>query len=242
MKRLWQKMMLRLARDERVKNFMQSNRSSSGLAKKFVGGSNIPEVLKTCSHLNAKGFSTSFFYMGEYHTDRIVINRNVSQKKKIIQKLQKTHFDIHISVDPTQIGFMVDKTEGANHAKEIARCISMAVKEGSGNKRNFLMIDMEDNSMVDLTLDLYNSLLQSQLPVAITLQAYLTRTRSDLSRIIDAGGNIRLVKGAFAARADIAYTRKKEIDKSYSNLSRMMLSDRAKKMESTQYLERTTVT
>ncbi len=207
---------------------MQSHRSASRLAKKYVGGSTIPEVLNTCSELNIKGFRASLFYMGEYHTDQVVIDKNVSEKKKIVQELQDTHFDIHISVDPTQIGYMVSEKEGSKHANDIANCVLHASENSKESKKNFFMIDMEDYTMVDPTIDLYNSLLKKKLPVAITLQAYLKRTKADIDKIIDSGGAIRLVKGAFAENSDIAFTKKKEIDRSYLTLSQMMLSYRAK--------------
>jgi len=89
---------------------------------------------------------------------------------------------------------------------------------------HYLMFDMEDASVIDATIALHNELKQEGLPVALTLQAYLRRTVSDMRAQIDAGSRVRLVKGAFAADSNIAYTRQEDIKANYRRLVEMMFS------------------
>jgi proline dehydrogenase len=91
------------------------------------------------------------------------------------------------------------------------------------------MFDMEDASLVEPTIGLHDEIRQRGLPVALTLQAHLKRTAADLRAQIAAGSRVRLVKGAFVAGADIAYTRQRDIKSNYRRLLEQMLSARARK-------------
>ncbi len=88
---------------------------------------------------------------------------------------------------------------------------------------------MEDGSVCEDTITFYNQLIKNDLPIGLTLQAYLHRTGKDLQKTISNGGSVRLVKGAFAENRKIALTSKREINQAFYNQSRMMLSPEAKK-------------
>ena len=50
------------------------------------------------------------------------------------------------------------------------------------------MLDMEDSSVTDSTVKIYKQLRRESLPVALTLQAYLYRTKDELQSVINDGG------------------------------------------------------
>lgn len=226
--KIWQKAMVFLALNHRVTKFMQRWSSLSALSRQFIGGSNIIEAINSCDQLKQEGILTSMFYLGEYVEDKGVIKHTVEQKKEITKSVAKNNIDIHISVDPTQIGYLASPELLEENATSIADVISAASKENDNNGFNTLMLDMEDYSLIDTTISLYKKLIRKDLLVAITLQAYLYRTENDLADIISEGGKVRLVKGAFAADSSIAYTKKPDIKANYMKLVGMMLSDKAK--------------
>jgi proline dehydrogenase len=129
-------------------------------------------------------------------------------------------------VDPTQIGHILDPKLARRNAFEIAERIAQAARDRPGT--HLLMLDMEDSSVVDATLDLHDELRAAGLPVAITLQAYLRRTRDDLDRLIDSGATVRLVKGAFAAQKAIAFTSRTAIKAHSRVLIETMLGAQAR--------------
>jgi len=222
--------MIYLARNEKMKLFFQSRKSLSQLATRFVGGQNENEALQSSIDLKNENVHTSLFYLGEYERDLEVIKKTINSLEQMSELLSKNNLDIHISVDPTQVGLKIDKSGCFNNLKRLADKIRIdkALQNNAFN-RSFLMIDMEDASVCEDTITFYNCLKQEELPVAITLQAYLHRTEKDLQNIIDEGGTVRLVKGAFAEKKDIALTSKKSIDQAYMRLTDMMLSKEAKK-------------
>jgi len=226
--RLWQRSMIAAARSPRIKTFMQEARATSFLRSKYVAGQSADDGRdRAFSLLDAYGIRSSLFYMGEYVDDDRLVAENVHQKLAIISKLRVRPVDIHVSVDPTQIGHQIDPALVSRHAETIATAIRDAV--GVSDGVNCLMFDMEDASLNNPTIALHNALQDKGLPVALTLQAYLRRTHDDLEEQVRRGSRVRLVKGAFAAGADIAYQSRKEIKKNSRRLIALMFSKEARK-------------
>lgn len=225
--RLWQKGMIFLARDKSVTTFMQNRASLSALATSFVGGRNAAEAVDKARTLKSQGYHASLFYLGEYVEDQAIIHRTVDALKAIAAGLSREGTDVHISVDPTQIGYQIDKKICRDNAFEIAGEIKRVIKSSIGPQRSFLMLDMEDSSVTEVTVQLYENLRKEALPAAITLQAYLYRTAKDMDKIIKAGGAVRLVKGAFAEAQDKAFTKRSDVYGNYVKLAKTMLSTEA---------------
>src|SRR6266850_2223359 len=76
---------------------------------------------------------------------------------------------------------------------------------------------------LDATLDLYRRTLGLFPNVGVCLQAYLFRTRDDLSKLLTLRPSIRLVKGAYNESAEIAFPRKQDVDENYFALAKEML-------------------
>ncbi len=223
---LWQKGMIKLATNQRAKQIMQGSRKMTDLASRFVGGQSVDEAAERADLLLQNSRRSSLFYLGEYVHEPEEIKKTVSELEGIIQELGSKQLDIHISVDPTQIGLMNTEAEFEENALRLSKLIKE--HSSSADSCDFLMIDMEDSSVTQTTLDVYHRLHSQGLPCGITLQAYLRRTKDDLAEIVAKGGKIRLVKGAFAENKDVAFTRRDDIDKSYFELAQNMLSSEAK--------------
>jgi proline dehydrogenase len=217
--------MIRLARSPSITGFMQRNARASALARRFVGGAGVAEVARTAVDLKRRGFDASLFYLGEYVSDPQLVQTNTTQKIAIAEELRRRGLDVHVSIDPTQVGYRISDEVGRNNALAIGRAIAAQPR----TPRSYLMLDMEDYGVVDKTLTLAAFLRGEGIPVALTLQAYLKRTERDLTRIIEAGPSaVRLVKGAFAESKERAWQSRRDIIDNYLRLSRLMLSDRAR--------------
>ena len=226
-RRLWQSTMIAMARSGRLKALMQGSRSTSAMARRFVAGQAPADgVDRALRLLNDHGIRSSLFYMGEY-VDRLdLVDEAVDNKSAVASALGSAGLDIHVSVDPTQIGHQIDPGLVADHAGRIAGVIREAV--GKSHGVHCLMFDMEDASLNDPTIAVHDRLQAQGYPVALTLQAYLKRTPADLAAQIGRGSRVRLVKGAFAAGADIAHTGQAEIKRHYRLLIDAMLSQEAR--------------
>ena len=223
---MWQKFMIYLAKNDKIKSFFESRKKLSQLASKFIGGKDENEAMKMNKYLMSEQVYSSLYYLGEYVDDIKVVNKTMDSLLKITEMLSKSGLDIHLSVDPTQVGFQIDKSICCKNLERLAEHI----KENTTNKSNksFLMLDMEDGTVCDETITFYQQLIKKDLPLGLTLQSYMYRTDEDLKKIINDGGNVRLVKGAFAENRKIAFTSKKYINQAFCNHSKMMLSDKAR--------------
>jgi proline dehydrogenase len=226
MARLWQSWMIALARSPGVTRWMQGNRAAAALARRFVGGADAAAAIAASRELQQAGFKVSLYYLGEYVEDPAVVAENGRQKIAAAEQLDAARLQIHISVDSTQLGYAIDDEAGA----ELALKIGARIRDlGSGGAdRPVLMLNMEDADYVDRILRLRARLVAAEIPVAQTLQAYLKRSADDLAPIIAAGGEVRLVKGAFADPRPHAFQSGREIDANYLKLAGMMLSAEAK--------------
>jgi proline dehydrogenase len=231
MRRVWQSWMIALARSPRVTRWMQGNRATASIARRFVAGADAAQAMAVARDLERAGFKTSLYYLGEYVSDPAVVAENGRQKIQVAESLGAAHLQIHVSIDSTQIGYAIDAAAGEQLALKIgARIRDLGqVDGGRGNGAPpVLMLNMEDADYVDRILTLRARLLAAGVPVAQTLQAYLKRSAGDLAPIIAAGGQVRLVKGAFADSGPHAYHSRAEIDGNYLALARRMLSAEAK--------------
>lgn len=225
-RRSWQGGMIALARSARIKRVMQGSRAGTTLASRYVAGSKAEEGLNLARRLfESQNIRSSLFYLGEYVSSRELVAENVAQKHKIAALLGPSGLDVHVSGDPTQIGHMLNAGQAREHAFSIAQAIASASAGRAGV--HAFMLDMEDQSVNDATIALHDALQDAGLPVALTLQAYLKRTEADLKRQIARGSKVRLVKGAFTAGKDIAFTRQADIKANSRRLMDMMLSKEA---------------
>lgn len=224
---LWQEGMIRLARSGTVTGFAQRQRWLQGLAGRFVSGPTINDAIDCADKLAREGITTSMFYLGEYVTDPALIADTVSQLQTAIETAAAHSLDVCASVDPTQVGLMADTATFAANARTLARAVlASAPQPRMGH--DTLMIDMEDAEVTEATLELYWALVAEQLPVAVTIQSYLHRTRTDLDKLVEAGSWVRLVKGAFAEPADVAVRSTADRDSRFRQCASVLLGRAAR--------------
>ncbi len=227
MKRIWQACMIGLARSNATKNFMQNSRATSFLRKKYVAGETVAAgAERAVALLEQNGICSSLFFMGEYVEDPTLVAETVQQKQDVAEAIAQRQLDIHISVDPTQIGHVISPQLMQGYAQQLAQKIQRLSADTKGI--HCLMFDMEDASLNDPTIALHNTLQDQGLPVALTLQAYMRRTMKDMEHQVQRGSRVRLVKGAFAAGPKQAFQSTAEIKDNSRRLIEVMFSKTAK--------------
>jgi proline dehydrogenase len=102
--------------------------------------------------------------------------------------------------------------------------------EKANRTGNFIRIDMEDSPMVDATLNIYRHLRHNAglHNVGVVIQSYLYRSEADIEKLIEEGARVRLCKGAYAEPPEVAFPHKIDVDANYLNLSRLLLSPKAR--------------
>jgi proline dehydrogenase len=108
---------------------------------------------------------------------------------RMLDRISKEELKSTVSLKPTQLGLALDP-------KRCQRRIEAIVQKAVANGLS-VEIDMEDSPYTDVTLSIYSELLKIDSDLRVCLQSYLHRTDDDLRRLIDLGGSVRLVKGAY---------------------------------------------
>ena len=110
---------------------MQKSRAMSFLRGKYVAFGDADFAVKKADELfRVNGIRSSLFYLGEYVDRRELVADNLRNKIAVIQALSKTHLDVHVSVDPTQVGHSIDPKLARDSTEKIAE----EIRTASGNR------------------------------------------------------------------------------------------------------------
>src|SRR5258706_4216348 len=183
---------------------------------RFMPGETLAEALDACASLGARGIGTVVTLLGENVADEREVGAVVAHYGAALDTIAARGLDTEISVKPTHLGLDLGAPLAAAGLGEIA---TRAATRGGD-----VWVDMEGSAYTQATLDLYRATRAAHLNTGLCLQAYLRRTAADLEALLAAGApRLRLVKGAYAEPAAIAFPRKPEVDASYRALGERLL-------------------
>jgi proline dehydrogenase len=135
----------------------------------------------------------------------------------VLEATAERGLEAEISVKLTQLGIDIGRDVATANLESI-----LAAAEERGQ---FVWIDVECSDYVDRTLDMYRAARSRHVNTGVCLQAYLHRTAGDLAALLPTNPSIRLVKGAYAEPADVAFPRKKDVDRNYFELAKTLLDE-----------------
>lgn len=180
-------------------------------AGRFVAGETLDECVRVLRQLDEKGFRTNTTLLGEAVRDEAEVASVVSAYHEIISRLASERLRANVALKLTHLGLELGEELAYKNAR---RLVKHAEQMG-----NFLRIDMQQSRFVDATLRVYRRVLESGLTqVGAVLQACLRRSEDDLSELLPLRPNLRIVKGAYLEPADVAYSRKADVDAAFARL------------------------
>lgn len=171
------------------------------IANNFVAGETPGTALDHVEHSNDKGIKGIVNLLGEHYSDYEDAAADTEEYIELSEQILQRDVDACISVKPTQLGLGVSEELFERNLERIVDASD-----------TFVWIDMEDHSTTDVTLDAFEELtLATGGNVGVCVQSNLLRTGTDLQRLVDLPGKVRLVKGAYAEPAKIAFTDREKI-------------------------------
>jgi proline dehydrogenase len=187
---------------------------------RFMPGESFEEMIAAARATAADGIAAVFTRLGENVKDLGEADAVAGHYLDGIDRLRSLNLDCEPSIKLTQLGLDIDRELAYSHLRDLATRAHAA--------NNYLWIDMEQSSYVDVTLALTKRLREEFPHVGVCLQAYLFRTREDLDDITSRGIGVRLVKGAYNEPAEIAFPKKSDVDANYYALAQLMLAPAAR--------------
>ena len=190
------------------------------LAKRFIAGHNFESAIPVISKLIWDGYDITIDYLGELSKTEEDCQKATQQYIDIIEYYGALHVPIDISIKPTQLGLLLDKTDC--HVRLID-LVAKAYEHGLT-----IRLDMEGSAVTQDTIDLCLKLHKDYPNIGIALQANLYRTEQDLTYMMEKGVSVRLVKGAYKEDIDIAYQRKDLLYDIFLKQALRLVSDRCR--------------
>jgi len=183
--------------------------------RRFMPGEDADSALAAGSQFQIEGIGTLYTRLGENLTRIDEADEVAAHYVGVLDQIVARRLDGEISVKLTQLGFDLDVERTFEHASALA---AQAAEHGKS-----FWIDMEGSAYTEATLSFYERMKTAHPNTAICLQAYLKRTASDIQRLLPLQPEIRLVKGAYAEPASIAYQARRDVDANYLALSVALL-------------------
>jgi proline dehydrogenase len=184
-------------------------------AKRWIAGKEMETALAKAREANAKGLGTILNYLGEDVTDPDVAESHFQEYVRLQRAIGDSGIDGCVSVKLTQFGLgILDDSFVLERARTLV--------EEAGSMGRMLWIDMEGSGVTSRTLQIYSKLLESNDNVGVALQAYLKRSKEDLGKLMDIGGKVRLVKGAYREPRDLVFGSRKAVTENFLLLTRVL--------------------
>jgi proline dehydrogenase len=178
------------------------------ISRRYIAGDTIQDAVNTVRQLNAEGAMATVDVLGEYISNLEQAAENTRISEEVLVTLYNENVNSNLSIKLTSLGLDIDPAE----CEKNVRAILEAAKH-HGN--NFVRFDMENSPYTSQTIDLYKKL-RSEFNIGVVLQAYMRRTESDLEKLISSGAtNIRLCKGIYNEKEEIAFKKKEEIQNNF---------------------------
>jgi proline dehydrogenase len=168
------------------------------IAERYIAGEELDDALRVVHELNTEGKLATLDVLGEEVTDPDEARKIAGAYREAIDAFARGRLDSNISVKPTALGLKLDY--------DLCRENLEAVVRHAAERDNFVRIDMEDSSTTDDTLRLYRELRKAgHENVGIVLQTRLKRTLDDVRALAQLRPNVRICKGIYLERPEIAF-------------------------------------
>ena len=188
-------------------------------ANKYIAGDSITDAVKTVRELKGSNIMATIDVLGESIKDRNEAAKSRDESLEVLDTIVKEKLDGNLSVKLTMLGLAMDY--------DLCRGLFSEILDSAKEKNIFVRIDMEDSSVTDITIKMYEEMRKRYDNVGLVVQAYLRRTESDILRLTAEKSNFRLCKGIYIEPESIAYKGRQEIRDNYLRLLRIIFEKNA---------------
>lgn len=172
-------------------------------ASRYIAGDNINDAVKKVQELNSKSIIATMDVLGESIKDKDEAVQSKNESIEVLEYIDKYKLNSNLSIKLTMLGLNIDY--------DLCLDLTTEIVEKAREFNNFVRIDMEDSSVTEKTIQIYETLRKKYNNVGIVLQSYLRRTVNDVIRLTKEKANFRLCKGIYIEPKEIAYKKKQEI-------------------------------
>ncbi|RFS84955.1 proline dehydrogenase [Actinomadura spongiicola] len=210
-------LLLAAARSRRTRDLVTSVPLTRGVVDRFVAGDDLDAAIEVVRELRRDGLKVTLDHLGEDTVEReqAAVVRDAYLDMFAAFEEHGLARGADASVKLSALGQALDGALALDHAREICAA--------AGRVGVTVTLDMEDHTTVDSTLEILGKLRVDFPWVGVAVQAMLRRTAGDLRDLVGEGSRVRLVKGAYAEPASVAFQGKRDVDRAYVRGLRILM-------------------
>jgi proline dehydrogenase len=178
-------------------------------------GERLEDALTAALRLRDQGVPTILTQLGENVADAAAVRAVVDHYSTALERIGADGLDCYLSVKPTHLGLDLGYQLCLDSLDQLTAAAAA--------HRNLLWLDMESSAYTDATIELFRGLRARHPNAGICLQANMRRTPQDLAGLLPLAPTVRLVKGAYAEPADVAFPVKGDVDAAYYSHAQTLL-------------------
>jgi proline dehydrogenase len=200
-----------------LRRWMETSAIAQRLATRFVAGETLDQALAVARKLNAEGITVTLDHLGESVS---TLEEAAEARDVYLRTLDAIHgngIQGGVSLKLTQFGLDLSWEQCLANVEQLVRRAT--------ELSSFVRVDMESSDYTDRTLDVVHTLHARFGAVGVVIQSYLYRSQADIEKLCAAKIGVRLCKGAYLEPAAVAFPRKSDVDKSYLELTRYLLTN-----------------
>lgn len=189
-----------------------------GMAHRFVPGETVDDLVRAIKEANKADLTATGNFLGESVHDEANARLFADVYLDILQRIADEDLKANISLKFTALGQDVSEEF---LAENLGRILEKAREVGS-----FVRFDMESSEYTQRTLDAFEKIwAEGWRDIGVVLQSYLKRSAGDVARMNELGARVRLCKGAYDEPASVAFRDKTDVDRSFVELTRVLLAE-----------------
>jgi len=208
-------LLLFLSTQKQLRAWMENSPITARLTQRFVAGSSLEDALAVCRKLNEERIMVTLDHLGESVRSSSGAEAYRDAYVEALRRVEELGLAATISVKLTQLGLEISE---ALCRQNVEPLVQLARRTG-----NRVEIDMEASPLVDRTLAIVEEMHLKYGCVRGVIQAYLRRSEGDLLRLCELGAPVRLCKGAYKEPSEMAFPRKRDVNRNYVRLARALL-------------------
>ena len=225
-----------------VRRLVESAPYSRDVVHRFIAGEEVDDALRVTCTLTGEGLLVTLDNLGEDTRDADQAMATVDNYVMLLDRLRAAGLSARaawdgrsgadgrpggaeVSVKLSALGQALDEDLAIDNARRI--CAAARAADTT------VTIDMEDHATVDSTLRILCALRADFPDTGAVIQAYLRRTEQDCADLAHEGSRVRLCKGAYAAPEQVAFSGRREVDRSYVRCMKVLMAGKGYPMLAT---------
>ncbi|MET7454930.1 proline dehydrogenase family protein [Streptomyces sp. NPDC005574] len=210
---------LAASRSDRMRRLISAAPVTRQVVDRFIPGESVDEIVPIIRDLTDRGLELTMDVVGEDITRPEQAAAARDAYLALVDRLGELELGTRAEMS-VKLSLFGQSLAGGH---ELALANVRPVVEAAAAIGTTVTLDAEDHTTLDSMFAIHEELRKDFPQTGCVIQAYLFRTEADARRLAASGSRVRLVKGAYKEPAEVAFQQKREIDKAYVRVLRILM-------------------